>query len=87
MVMFTVGFGIPYCFTITAELDKDGRYTVLVVPAIGIGAMVAPAMAGVLFDKDNSLPVLTFGAVVVIISIVLATVSNRLAKTELAEQA
>lgn len=82
MVMFSVGFGIPYCFTITAALDNDGRYIILVVPAIGIGAMVAPAMAGALFNKDNSVPVLLFGAVVVILSIVLAVVSSRLVKNQ-----
>lgn len=81
MVMFSVGLGIPYCFTIAAELDNDGRYTVLVVPAIGIGAMVAPGVAGLLFAKDNSVPVLVFGAVVVLISIVLAVVSNRRGKS------
>lgn len=85
LVMFSVGFGIPYCFTITAELDNDGRYIILVVPAIGIGAMVAPAMAGLLFDKDNSAPVLVFGAVVVILSIVMAVVSSRLASTRTEE--
>ena len=83
MVMFSVGLGIPYCFTITAELDNDGRYIILVVPAIGIGAMVAPAMAGALFSKDNSLPILVFGATVVLISIVLATASSRFAKNRL----
>jgi len=83
MVMFSVGFGIPYCFTITAELDNDGRYIILVVPAIGIGAMVAPAMAGALFSKDNSVPVLVFGAVVVLISVVLAFYSSRLASNKL----
>lgn len=81
MVMFSVGFGIPYCFTITAELDNDGRFIILVVPAIGIGAMIAPAVAGALFNKDNSLPVLVFGAVVVLLSIILAVISNRLART------
>jgi predicted MFS family arabinose efflux permease len=83
MVMFSVGFGIPYCFTITAELDNDGRYIILVVSAIGIGAMIAPAMAGVLFSKDNSVPVLVFGATVVLISIVLAAASNHFAKSKL----
>ena len=83
LVMFSVGFGIPYCFTITAALDHDGRYIVLVVPAIGIGAMVAPAMAGALFNKDNSLPVLGFGAFVVLVSMILATSSSRLAKSKL----
>jgi hypothetical protein len=33
-----------------------------------------------LFAKDNALPVLIFGAVVVLISIVLAVISNRRGK-------
>ena len=59
--MFSVGFGIPYSFSIIAALDNDGRYTVLVVPAIGIGAMIAPGLAGWL-SADGSYQSLLFTA-------------------------
>ena len=75
IVMFSVGLGIPYGFSITAALDKDGRYMVLAVPAIGVGAMVAPGLAGVLFANGNIAPVMTAGALAVSVAIVLTIYS------------
>ncbi|NIO41740.1 MAG: hypothetical protein GTO41_17130, partial [Burkholderiales bacterium] len=37
LVMFSVGLGISYAVSTIAELDPDGRFVVLSVPAIGIG--------------------------------------------------
>ena len=44
--MLAIGLGITYVITIVADLDMDGRYVVLTVPAIGIGVMIAPAIGG-----------------------------------------
>ena len=58
LLMFSVGLENPYVFSIVSEMDNDGRYTILVVPAIGLGAMIAPGVAGYL----SSTPILVFGA-------------------------
>lgn len=77
IVMFSVGFGVPYGFSITAALDKDGRYMVLAVPAIGIGAMVAPGLAGVLFADGNFAPVMAAGAFAVSVAMGLTFFSYK----------
>ena len=46
VLMLAIGLGITYVITIVADLDMDGRYVVLTVPAIGIGVMIAPAIGG-----------------------------------------
>ena len=80
LVMFSVGLGIPYCFSIVAALDKDGRYTILAVPAIGVGMMVAPGLAGTL-SADGSYGLLVSAAgLLVILGMGLSVLSLRSAK-------
>jgi len=62
LVMFSVGLGLPFSVTTVAELDHDGRYVVMTVPAIGIGMLVAPGTAGWLASGRGFMPVLIFGA-------------------------
>lgn len=76
-VMFSVGYGIPYAFSEIAELDTDGRYIVLTVPAIGVGAMIGPAIAGYLAEGKNFVPVLIFGGVCIALAIVLLASARR----------
>jgi MFS family permease len=63
LVMFSVGLGLPFAVTTVAELDHDGRFVVLTVPAIGVGMLVAPGTAGWLASGESYVPVLIFGAV------------------------
>ena len=72
VVMFSVGSGITFSVAQIASLDSDGRYVVLSVPAIGIGAMLGPGIAGFLADAGGYLPVLIFGATTVVLSVFLA---------------
>lgn len=70
---FAIGFMIPIAVTEIAELDVDGRYVVLSVPAIGIGAMIGPAIAGLLSQSGDYAPVLIYGgASVIVASVILA---------------
>lgn len=62
LVMFSVGLGLPFAVTTAAELDHDGRYVVLTVPAIGVGMLVAPGAAGWLASSNSFTPVLLFSA-------------------------
>jgi predicted MFS family arabinose efflux permease len=58
--LFSIGFGagLPLIVAEVAELDHDGRYTVLSVPAVGLGAMIGPAIAGFLFTENTAQPVI-----------------------------
>ena len=63
-----------------AALDKDGRYTILAVPAIGVGMMVAPGLAGTL-SADGSYGLLVSAAgLLVILGMGLSVLSLRSAK-------
>jgi len=71
LLTFAIGFMLPIAITEIAELDLDGRYVVLSVPAIGIGAMAGPGIAGVLSQSGEFRPLLIFGAVTVMMSMML----------------
>jgi predicted MFS family arabinose efflux permease len=71
MVTYSFGMALPYAVARVAELDSDGRYVVLTVPAIGIGAMLGPSIAGMLTSDDNLTPILWFGACAVLLATVL----------------
>ena len=68
IVTFAIGFMLPVAVTEAADLDSDGRYVVLTVPAIGIGAMVGPGVAGVLTQDGAYSSLLWFAAGVVFVA-------------------
>jgi predicted MFS family arabinose efflux permease len=70
------GFILPIAITEVAELDNDGRYIILSVPAIGIGAMIGPGIAGVLTHNGSFSPLLWFGTATMIASTLLIAVSG-----------
>ncbi len=73
-VTFVIGYMLPIALTEIAELDTDGRYVVLSVPAIGVGAMTGPGVAGLLTQSGDFAPLLIFGAATIVIaSILIAT--------------
>jgi LPXTG-motif cell wall-anchored protein len=59
--LFTAAFGagLPFAVAEIAELDVDGRYAVLSVPAIGLGAMIGPGAAGLAYTGDSAATVLS----------------------------
>jgi predicted MFS family arabinose efflux permease len=72
---FVIGLLLPFAITEVADLDTDGRYVVLSVPAIGIGAMAGPGIAGLLSQSGNFTPLLAFVGVTAVVSAILITVS------------
>jgi len=72
---FVIGFLLPFAITEVADLDVDGRYIVLTVPAIGIGAMAGPGVAGVLSQSGDFGSLLGFVGATVVVSAVLIAVS------------
>jgi predicted MFS family arabinose efflux permease len=62
------GAGVPFAIAEVAELDVDGRYVVLTVPAIGVGAMAGPGLAGVLYSGDSATLILTLVALAMLVA-------------------
>jgi predicted MFS family arabinose efflux permease len=75
---FSFGLGIPYTVSVVADLDVDGRFVVLTVPAIGIGVMLAPALGGILTGIGGHAVLLMTGAVSVLIALALALLALRM---------
>ena len=62
------GAGVPFAIAEVAELDTDGRYVILSVPAIGTGAMIGPGTAGLLYTGESALQVLSLVALAMVIA-------------------
>lgn len=74
-VTFSIGYMLPIALTEIAELDVDGRYVVLSVPAVGVGAMAGPAVAGILTQGGSYSPLLVFGAATVVVASILLAIA------------
>jgi MFS family permease len=72
------GLGVPCVVTVTADLDIDGRYVVLTVPAMGFGVMSAPASAGVLISVHGHTGVLWGGGLATVVAMTLALAALKL---------
>jgi len=66
-----IGFLLPIAVTEVSELDTDGRYVVLSVPAIGIGAMAGPAIAGALTQGGTFTGLIVFSGAAILFSTLL----------------
>lgn len=77
LLTLSIGLGITYVITIVADLDIDGRYVVLTVPAIGIGVMTAPAIGGFLTAMQGYSAILVVGGVTVLVSLVAGLLALR----------
>jgi MFS family permease len=75
---FAFGLGIPYVVTVVADLDIDGRFVVLTVPAIGIGVMVAPAVGGILTGAKGYGAILWAGGGAVLLALIISLAALRL---------
>jgi len=69
LLTFAVGLGVSYVISIVADLDKDGRYVVLTVPAIGIGVMMAPVIGGLLTTSQEYLTLFMFAGNTAVLSL------------------
>ncbi len=69
LLTLAIGLGITYVITIVADLDMDGRYVVLTVPAIGVGIMSAPVIGGILTLSQEYAAIFVAGAATVVLSL------------------
>ncbi len=76
IVTYSVGLGIAFAVSEVARLDSNGRYVIFSVPAVGIGAMFGPGIAGFLADAGGYGAVLAFGAVTVGLAAVLLPLAS-----------
>jgi len=68
LLTLAIGLGITYVITIVAELDMDGRYVVLTIPAIGVGVMSAPAIGGLLTASQEYSAIFVVGSITIVLS-------------------
>ena len=69
LLTLAIGLGITYVITIVADLDMDGRYVVLTVPAIGVGVMSAPAIGGLLTASQEYSAIFVVGSSTIVLSL------------------
>ena len=74
---FVLGLLQPFVVTQVANLDTDGRYVVLSVPAVGIGGMLGPAIAGVITQSGEYTILLVYVAMTVLLAAALLLLSTR----------
>ena len=80
MCLYMIGWsaGVPLALAEVARLDGDGRYVALAAPALGIGSMIGPGVAGVLYHDGSPVAVLIFSFVAMLASIALFIAGGRL---------
>ena len=77
IVTYSFGMALPFVVARVAELDTDGRYVVLSVPAIGVGAMIGPPIAGILAQGGSLAPVLSFSTVIMLLALMAVLGARR----------
>lgn len=85
LYMFAWAAGTPLAMAEISRLDLDGRYVSLIAPAIGIGGMVGPGIAGWLLEIADITAVLMYVATTILASgvlMLLAAWFGRLPKSE-----
>ena len=66
--LFGWGASVPFMFSQVAVTDPNGRYITLAMPAMGIGSMLGPIIAGFLFSEVSLAPIQTMVMLVLLIS-------------------
>jgi len=84
LLTLAIGLGIAYVITIVAELDMDGRYVVLTVPAIGVGVMSAPAIGGLLTASQGFSAIFVVGSITIILSLLAGLFALKKGRSPLA---
>lgn len=80
LYMFGWAAGTPLAMAEIAMLDYDGRYISLIAPAIGLGGMIGPGMAGWLLEIGSPTTVVIYAASAIIASGSLMFSAGRLAR-------
>ena len=65
-----------YQYAIVADVDPDGRHIVLAVPAMGVGSMIGPILAGYLYSGGTSAWLFIMVLVTISVAVLLAWTSS-----------
>jgi len=65
-----------YQYAIVADVDPDGRHIVLAVPAMGVGSMIGPILAGYLYSEGTTAWLFIMVLVTIAIAVLLARTSS-----------
>ncbi len=65
-----------YQYAIVADVDPDGRYIVLAVPAMGVGSMIGPILAGYLYSGGTTAWLFIMVLVTISVAVLLAWISS-----------
>jgi MFS family permease len=66
------GGALPFLYSLVSNSDPNGRYIALAIPALGLGSVAGPALAGNLIGESSSMLMLQALVIVCMtISIVL----------------
>lgn len=77
LLTYAIGLGVTYVITIVADLDTDGRFVVLTVPAFGIGIMIAPVIGGLLTSSYGFEGLFMVGGITAVLSFLAGLVASR----------
>ena len=75
--MFGWAAAFAYLFAIISDVDPNGKFIALSVPAVGIGSMVGPGLAGFLLSGDSTASLQTMCVGSILAALVLGWVSER----------
>jgi len=77
LITFSIGLVLPLLLGLISTLDCDGRFIVLSVPAIGLGAMLGPLLAGATIDKGGFESLYLYVGVLALSSLIVTYWSQR----------
>ena len=77
VITLSFGMGLPLLVALASQLDPDGKHTILTVPAIGIGAMIGPWLAGFMTDVGGYSAILLSALLLIVISSILTILAAR----------
>ena len=75
LLMLGWGSAVPFMFAQVAATDPNGRYITLTNPAMGIGSMLGPVLAGFLYSDRSLTPIQIMVIIVISMSIVFMWMS------------
>jgi len=77
LFMFGWAAGFAFLFAIISDADPNGKFIALSVPALGLGSMIGPGIAGFLLSGDSMASLQTMCVGSVMASMVLGWLSQR----------
>lgn len=80
LFMFGWAAAYAYLFAIISDVDPNGRFIVLAVPAVGLGSMIGPGAAGFLLSGDSTASLQAMCVASILAAMVLGWLGERSAK-------